>query len=1597
MNKYLSGVKSTMKVSAVSSTGFSGLQGRQNVVCMWRGFLWLFIVSVIFMVPQMAVAQNKTIVILAPHSDDEALCCAGVIYSALQQGDTVKVVVVTNGDYYSPGVPLGYERQAESVAAMGVLGLTEQDVIFFGYGDQTLQSLYQSTSPTTLITSAAGQTQTYGNRGLGGVSYHQYVYGVPGEYNRQTILQDMESMLQNLHPDEVYTTGLWDDHPDHRGTFNFLVEALLDLKRQGVALTTRVHETLVHPPCESCGVPSNANYMWPGGGPGILPSFVPTQPFSEPYYLNSMTPYTWTQIESIPVPAPMLSPIQSSNLKAQVISQYVSQGASTPTNYLFSFVKMNEIFWIRDFSTNIAGLASVSASSQDSGDGSLAASAVDGFIEGDPGYAPWEWVTNGQLAGAWINLAWPRQVTISQVVLYNRQDGVDEVISGVLQFSDGSTVPVGQLPINGNGTLVSFAPKTVTSMKFTVGNAVGQNIGLTEIEVFGEPAGTTINHPQIFQGPVPSVPLQTDQYGQPYTAFISDAQTTTLNVTAFDVDARPLDYAWASSVGTMTGNGPSVTFNPPIVANPTLVSTTVTVSDGQGGTAQNNTYITVTPSNSSGISVSSLALNPTSVASGSSALGIVTLSGAAPQGAVVSLSNTNSAIATIPATVLVSPGKSTANFQISTTYVASTTSLSISASLGGATQNAVLTVLQPPVTLSSLSANPPTIGGSNPSTGILTLSGPALAGGAVVALSSNQTSVATVPASVTVPAGATSVTFPITTQALSSPVSVTISANYVGGTIAASLRVAPYVAPNLATIASVSVSSETPAYQQLGIKAIDGIVDGSPAPGDYTREWATNGQLAGAWIKLTWTGPVATSQVMLYDRPNLSDNIIAGTLSFSDGSTVPVGTLPNNGVPLTVSFAQKTVTWVQFTVNTAVGQNIGLAEIAVLGTVAPTSLGAVTLTPAAVSGGTPSTGTVTLNGPAPSGGAVVALNNSNSSVATTPASVTVPSGANSATFTVTTSVVSSTTAVAILGSYNGNQGATLTVNPLTVAAVSLSPSTISGSATSTATVTLNGVAPTGGAVVSLSSSNTAAAQVPTTVTIPGGSASSTFAVTTSVVSTQVAASISATYNGTQSATLTINPIAIAVVSVNPTMLVGGTSSIGTVTLNGVASSGAVVVSLLSSNTSAATVPPNVTISAGSATGTFSITTNTVSSTASVVISGTYNATQSATLLVTPAVSGGSGMQQFASDSFTRPDGSMGTNWTTVLDSGSPPTIASQQIQSVWGSAEAMYYGGINWPADQYAQARIGALGNGSIGPAVRMTSSGYFYAGTVGSFGTGNANVYILLDSNGSRSVIASSSTATVVAGDYLQLSATGTSLTLTNVTRSTTLLMASDSSVTAGYPGFYVGGSGTTLSDWSAGLANAPVNSATLATDNFNRANAPNLGVNWAVGSGLYAIQIVNDQIESAGQGQPPGQGHGKEYYVGVSFPSDQWSQAQVISSHNDVNGAIVRYQGSSDTHYVGFVSMIGPAGTCSINIERDINGAPVVLAADSTYCAVSAGDYMRLQVQGSLLSYIDATSGALLLTVLDTQITGGSPGWSLNPAGGTPTAANWSGGSFQ
>lgn len=187
------------------------------------------------------------------------------------------------------------------------------------------------------------------------------------------------------------------------------------------------------------------------------------------------------------------------------------------------------------------------------------------------------------------------------------------------------------------------------------------------------------------------------------------------------------------------------------------------------------------------------------------------------------------------------------------------------------------------------------------------------------------------------------------------------------------------------------------------------------------------------------------------------------------------------------------------------------------------ALKAVSLAPASVVGGKPSTATVTFISPAPAGGMNVTLASSNPN-AQVPASVQVNAGATSATFAITTSAVGATTAASIHATLaGGSKAATLTIRPAALTSLHLAPSTLTGGKSSVGTVTLNGPAQSGGVNIPLSSSK-ASAHLPATVHVNTGATSATFTITTSAVNSVTAASIQATRLGvSKAAALNINP------------------------------------------------------------------------------------------------------------------------------------------------------------------------------------------------------------------------------------------------------------------------------------------------------------------------------------------------------------------------------------------------------------------------------------------------------------------------------------------
>jgi hypothetical protein len=158
---------------------------------------------------------------------------------------------------------------------------------------------------------------------------------------------------------------------------------------------------------------------------------------------------------------------------------------------------------------------------------------------------------------------------------------------------------------------------------------------------------------------------------------------------------------------------------------------------------------------------------------------------------------------------------------------------------------------------------------------------------------------------------------------------------------------------------------------------------------------------------------------------------------------------------------------------------------------------------------------------------------------------------------------------------------TWTVAAPVLNSVSVSPSTVTSTNAATITVALTAPAPTGGAVVTLSSNNTLGFNPPAGITIPAGQTTGTATVSAGTVSASTTITVTGNYGGVQTGSVTVLPLpTVSAVSITPSSIAGGGSATVTVTLSAAAPSSGSAVALSSTNTSVFNPPASITVASG---------------------------------------------------------------------------------------------------------------------------------------------------------------------------------------------------------------------------------------------------------------------------------------------------------------------------------------------------------------------------------------------------------------------------------
>lgn len=279
--------------------------------------------------------MKKSIMIIVPHQDDEILMTAGVIRRAVLAGETVDVVMATNGDCGCPDRSAGTARLRESMRGLKLLGLSSEHFHILGYADtgmpkeqSFLHHLYTEADEDKVYPSSCA-VQTYGLPEK--AEYHMEQSGTHAGYSRRCFKQDLKAIIRQKLPGRIYTTSQYDTHGDHSALYHFVREILGELTEEaecGQPYEPEVYTAVVH------SVAGDEN--WPKRG---------TAHFDCPRGFEEHSDLKWEERICVELPDEMKRCLGDQNLKYRALSVYETALEPGAVDFLQSFIKDEEIFW----------------------------------------------------------------------------------------------------------------------------------------------------------------------------------------------------------------------------------------------------------------------------------------------------------------------------------------------------------------------------------------------------------------------------------------------------------------------------------------------------------------------------------------------------------------------------------------------------------------------------------------------------------------------------------------------------------------------------------------------------------------------------------------------------------------------------------------------------------------------------------------------------------------------------------------------------------------------------------------------------------------------------------------------------------------------------------------------------------------------------------------------------------------------------------------------------------------------------------------------------------------------------------------------------
>ena len=514
--------------------------------------------------------DNKTIMVFAPHQDDEALMANPIMYSHAKQGDDVYVVMAFGSDHAKLTKPeletdfYGIDRLQESKRNLEKLGIGADHLIYLGYQKLDYATTEYKGTDKPFKLGVYGELlhldgtpyYTYSHENDGFPSYHFYKHKEECKASEANMISDIAEVIMDYKPDELYVIN-YDAHIEHMWLGSMVDQAF------GVVKQTAGFENYCPRYYQGMGYQSN----------GAAPMDMLTTPSpndGERLFLESTIPFiprnptfSWEDRVRFSVEDEMAIPDFDSNVSAQAFWYGFGRRVYGPgTTILLGRVNSDQIFWERD-TRNLAYQASVNVTSNDEdsekiNDFSTLRMPLATIIElnlsqslsfsTSLNFSEYKWSPEGSDESRTVTLTFDKPKDISSVKLYDDYKEENQITAGVLTFSDGTTTTkevVGPLNNNGSATTVTFEKKTgITSVSFQITGFEGTP-GLTEFEVYAPTETRGTDYIQIYLDKTNGKDQETKSflYDYPVDA-TSQTQVMQFSVYRYPDETKSSGYNW---------------------------------------------------------------------------------------------------------------------------------------------------------------------------------------------------------------------------------------------------------------------------------------------------------------------------------------------------------------------------------------------------------------------------------------------------------------------------------------------------------------------------------------------------------------------------------------------------------------------------------------------------------------------------------------------------------------------------------------------------------------------------------------------------------------------------------------------------------------------------------------------------------------------------------------------------------------------------------------------------------------------------------------------------------------------------------------------